>query len=117
MIDEPLRGIDDVFAARTAQRAAGRKNRSVRVSRTIDAGVVTDAGVEAAPNVRLTVWDRFEWIELFIAVQFLWGALIFIPGAQHTAVISARCRISRAWACSPCMRCAACASLCRVAAA
>lgn len=33
-------------------------------------------GVGVAPD------DRIGWIELFMAVQFLWGVALFVPGAQ-----------------------------------
>ena len=26
--------------------------------------------------------ERWGWVELFVAIQFLWGALLFVPGAQ-----------------------------------
>ena len=34
------------------------------------------------PVARVSIRDRWPWVEWFICAQFLWGALLFIPGAQ-----------------------------------
>src|SRR5687767_7253534 len=31
---------------------------------------------------RASIRDRWPWVEWFVCAQFLWGALLFIPGAQ-----------------------------------
>ena len=42
------------------------------------------------PSSRQFKADRWHALELFIAAQFLWGALLFVPGAQaFRAVIRA----------------------------
>src|SRR5690349_20163959 len=40
-----------------------------------------DALAWATPDVRADA-DRWGWVELFLAIQLLWGAALFIPGAQ-----------------------------------
>ena len=35
-----------------------------------------------APVARASIRDRWPWVEWFVCAQFLWGALLFIPGAQ-----------------------------------
>jgi hypothetical protein len=85
MADELLRGIDDVFAARTAHRAAHRDTtaRAERRARAPMPGSDEfDHAIEEPARAR-TLWDHVGWIEAFIAVQFLWGALVFLPGAQQ----------------------------------
>ena len=82
-MDELLQGIDEVFAARTARRTSGEQYRTVRVSRSIDSDQTHGVKYEAPAKAQQTIWDRFGWIEAFVAVQFLWGALIFMPGAQQ----------------------------------
>ena len=90
MTDDVLQSIDEIFATQTARRLArgARAPEPRRAAPTLPpAGVASPDGAVAldldeAP-VHRTLWDRAEWIEIFVAVQFLWGALIFIPGAQQ----------------------------------
>jgi hypothetical protein len=84
--DDALQSIDELFATQTARRRERMPARGggVRVTAP-DRRPVSSIGMEVEavePNGR-TLWDRAEWIEIFIGVQFLWGALIFIPGAQQ----------------------------------
>jgi hypothetical protein len=84
--DEALRSIDEMFATQTARRrdrapASAQRARPAAVAEPLTVAVVDDV-TSTGPAGR-TLWDRAEWIEIFIAVQFLWGALIFIPGAQQ----------------------------------
>ena len=39
-------------------------------------------GLAAAGTTGESHWDGWGWIELFVAVQLLWGVFLFIPGAQ-----------------------------------
>ena len=86
MSDEVLQTIDEVFATQTARRLA-RGSRRIPPKAAADAAALVElppGEVEPGASTAVrTLWDRAEWIEIFVAVQFLWGALIFIPGAQQ----------------------------------
>ncbi len=36
----------------------------------------------AADATRASAAERWGWVELFVALQLLWGAVLFVPGAQ-----------------------------------
>lgn len=85
MADEFLQNIDEVFAS--VRRGGARRRipgRRVLPKETDDEARRLDGDSEehtdAPPDL---LWGRVTWIEAFIAVQFLWGALIFLPGAQQ----------------------------------
>ena len=40
------------------------------------------ARAQDAPRRRVSLRDRFPWLVAFTAVQFLWGAVLFLPGSQ-----------------------------------
>src|SRR5688572_33401494 len=35
-----------------------------------------------APPAEAVGHDRWGWVEIFLVIQLLWGAALFIPGAQ-----------------------------------
>ncbi|MEQ1907194.1 MAG: hypothetical protein ABMA15_00125 [Vicinamibacterales bacterium] len=85
MADEFLQNIDQVFAS--VRRGSARRRipgRRVLPTETRDEARRVEEEAEectdAAPDL---LWGRFTWIDGFIAMQFLWGALIFLPGAQQ----------------------------------
>ncbi|HEX5634179.1 MAG TPA: hypothetical protein VFX50_13160, partial [Gemmatimonadales bacterium] len=41
-----------------------------------------------APSSEVEDRERWGWVEVFLAIQLLWGAALFVPGAQafRTAV-------------------------------
>ena len=85
MADEFLQHIDDVFAS--VRRGSARRRipgRRVLPKETDDEARRLDSDSEehtdAPPDL---LWGRVTWIDGFIAMQFLWGALIFLPGAQQ----------------------------------
>jgi len=86
MPDDLLIAIDAAFAERTA--AAELTPVAARVLPLVPRDAQADdsegakAGVEEAAAGRLGLWTDLRWMEIFLAIQFLWGALIFIPGSQ-----------------------------------
>jgi hypothetical protein len=80
--DDFLLRIDEGFTSVHARRSLRRG-----LSRPRPLETERPPSAEAQPaDVELyghTIFDRFHWIEAFIAVQFLWGALLFLPGAQQ----------------------------------
>lgn len=101
MTDEALQSIDETLAAQTARRLArGGANRpqagprrervETAAARATSSPFTETMAVTATARRARTLWDRVEWFEVFIAIQFLWGAFVFIPGAQqYRAVIRA----------------------------
>jgi hypothetical protein len=106
MADELLQDIDAGIAARTARRASAAAREAPGPHRLTGAadsaaqgprrlaersepaahGDRPAAGSSEPPAdiVRpRTIWDHVGWIEAFLAAQFLWGALIILPGAQQ----------------------------------
>jgi hypothetical protein len=63
--------------------AAEAAESARRLGRIFDTEAVdVDLEVETSTR-RQTLWDYAEWVEIFIAIQFLWGAMVFVPGAQQ----------------------------------
>ena len=56
----------------------------MRLHSPFAAGTIGTADLQAttAPAPRASIRDRWPWVEWFVCVQFLWGALLFIPDAQ-----------------------------------
>ncbi len=76
MADELLSRLDDRLAA----LEAGRDRRQASIRRaSVQPEEVPDL---PAAETSSTKKQRLPWVEIFIAVQFLWGALLFLPGAQ-----------------------------------
>lgn len=74
MADPVLAALDEALARSV--------DRPVRVRQL--AVVMPFAGGRAvvAPVAEWSLRDRVPWLEVFVVVQFLWGALLFLPGAQ-----------------------------------
>lgn len=86
MADELLGDIDRAFAAQAAARAAGRGSGPATIAMpSYDAGPETpwETELQREKEGWRDIWRRSSWIELYFAIQFLWGALIFLPGAQN----------------------------------
>lgn len=92
MSDNALTGLDDAFARRedpSARQLGAREDHGVVPFLLADR---EPADLELARPGHLTrpLRDRLPWLELYFAVQFGWGALLFVPGAQeYRAVIRA----------------------------
>lgn len=71
---------DDIFTrlderlATASLRAPESRRRGIARSEPVQ-----DAPVESPPAAAKS---RVPWLEIFIGVQFLWGALLFLPGSQ-----------------------------------
>lgn len=75
MADDLLAGLDAQFSETGAQ--APRRRRASKPT------VAVAAEVPASPvRSRSTLRTRLPWLLLFLAAQFLWGALLFVPGSQ-----------------------------------
>jgi hypothetical protein len=78
MTDDLLSRLDDTFAAvregRTLPSARAPQGSAVEVAAR---PVATPAAVP-----RVSIRERWPWVEGFVCVQVLWGALLFIPRAQ-----------------------------------
>ena len=74
MADDILARLDDRLAttAGTSHRLESRRN-------DLQSPVRDQAPVQEAPG---KTRDRLPWLVIFVAVQFLWGALLFLPGSQ-----------------------------------
>src|SRR4029079_16848173 len=83
---------DDLLAR--LHREFDRRKTPRAARRSVPASVPPVAAPTTAepqpPATRQFKADRWHALELFIAAQFLWGALLFVPGAQaFRAVIRA----------------------------
>ena len=72
-----LAALDDRLAA-ARDRAATRKSASP----TAPAAQARFRPMEQQAAARVTLRDRWPWLEWFVCAQFLWGLLLFVPGAQ-----------------------------------
>ena len=73
---------DDLLAQLDESLGAVREGRAPALTvrrRTIG---IADLQATTAPAPRASIRDRWPWVEWFVCVQFLWGALLFIPDAQ-----------------------------------
>lgn len=72
MADDLLAGLDARFSSATE---LGQRRRPARKPAV--------AALLASPvRSRATLRGRLPWLLLFVAAQFLWGALLFLPGSQ-----------------------------------
>ena len=85
MADDFLRHVDDVFATVRARRTPRQRTprRPDRTEGRAVVHVIVERDDEVTEPLVDLMWGRFSWIEGFIAVQFLCGALVFVPGAQQ----------------------------------
>jgi hypothetical protein len=75
-------------SAATSELTPGTSDIALALARSASSLETSDFALE--PSTALSLRDRWPWIELFLAVQFLWGGLLFIPGSQaYRAVIRA----------------------------
>jgi hypothetical protein len=74
---------DDLLARLDESLGAVRVGRALPAAAGRRAAVALRAQSPApAAAAAVSLRDRFPWVEWFVCVQFLWGALLFIPGAQ-----------------------------------
>lgn len=80
MADDALLGIDDAFA-----KAKHRVHRPspANLTRRPEQPMVAEESLDA---LREEGWS-LGWLECFIAIQFLWGVALFVPGAQGVRTI------------------------------
>lgn len=79
MADDLLAQLDDRFAAARSGLRDSLNRRRASVEETIDPAIDQAATTSRRkPMLRTTL----PWLTLFMAAQFLWGALLFLPGAQ-----------------------------------
>lgn len=86
MADQFLQNIDEVFAS--VRRGSGRRRipgRRILSKKPADenSNVENETEEEIADPSPELLWGRVSWIDAFIAIQFVWGALVFLPGAQQ----------------------------------
>jgi hypothetical protein len=84
MADNLLIAIDEALASRSGNKVVVPWRPRVKALPEADVlpSPVRGGRVRAAALAPRTLWDRVPWLELFLATQFLWGVLLFIPGAQ-----------------------------------
>src|SRR5512141_1084997 len=81
MHDDLLRDLDRSFARVTNETPGAAVRRGVVKPPTAPAPI---------KRVARAFRERYPLVDIFIAVQFLWGALLFIPGVQsYRALIRA----------------------------
>jgi len=76
MPDDLLSDLDARFASATAQGPVRQVARKPAVAVALDSPL---------PDVKTrhgAFRERLPWLMLFLGAQFLWGALLFVPGAQ-----------------------------------
>src|SRR4051812_2206090 len=73
---------DDILTALDAAFARSRGKRLSRADVLVDDAIDDDAVEHAPAQDAPGVMERWPWVELFVGVQFLWGALLFLPGSQ-----------------------------------
>ena len=79
MTTEPepvLTAIDQAFAA-PRRRSITSRPIPASVREIADDTFIDDSAIEDG-----STWRQVGWIEAFFAVQLLWGAMLFVPGAQ-----------------------------------
>jgi hypothetical protein len=73
LLDQLDESLDAVREGRVPPPALHRRTVDTTVTRTTS---------RPAAALRPSLRDRWPWVEWFVCVQFLWGALLFIPDAQ-----------------------------------
>jgi hypothetical protein len=82
VFDELLKDLDRAFADSERRTASPRGPLRIAVAPAADPA--------PAPRTRTAFRDAYPLVEMFLAAQFLWGALLFVPGIQgYRAVIRA----------------------------
>lgn len=76
MPDDLLSDLDARFASATAQGPVRQVARKPAVA------VALDSPLPDVSTRRGAFRERLPWLMLFLGAQFLWGALLFVPGAQ-----------------------------------
>ena len=76
MADDLLSDLDARFASATAQGPVRQVAKKPAVS------VAVDSPPQDVKTRRRAFRERLPWLMLFLGAQFLWGALLFVPGAQ-----------------------------------
>ncbi len=76
MPEDVLVGIDEAFARRRGQRPTRARPAPVDVVDPVVADEIEDETTDASAS------NHHRWLYLFMSVQFFWGVLLFIPGAQ-----------------------------------
>jgi hypothetical protein len=71
---------DDLLARLDAQIGAASTAASKRTILRLRSAEQLSAGEASKPT---TLRDRWPWVALFLTIQFLWGALLFLPGSQE----------------------------------
>lgn len=78
MADEFLASLDELLV-----RSPGRRIRRTDDEVEEHANTTTrDDDADWRSTTALSLRDRWPWMEVFLCIQFLWGALLFIPGSQ-----------------------------------
>lgn len=78
MPDEVLSALDETFRRRRTSPIARPVARRNDVDNAEDAADAAGARRRGPTPIR----DRWPWLETFIAIQFLWGAVLFLPNSQ-----------------------------------
>ncbi len=76
MPDDLLSDLDARFASATAQGPVRQVARKPAVA------VALESPLPDVKTGRGAFRERLPWLMLFLGAQFLWGALLFVPGAQ-----------------------------------
>ena len=76
MPDDLLSDLDARFASATAQGPVRQVARKPAVA------VALDSPLPDVSTRRGAFRERLPWLMLFLGAQFLWGAMLFVPGAQ-----------------------------------
>jgi hypothetical protein len=80
MADDVLATLDRAIALSRGKRV--RRPQQVAIAH-VEGDVPQELSLQSPP-------DRWSWMEAFLCVQFLWGALLFLPGSQaYRALIRA----------------------------
>jgi hypothetical protein len=78
MTDDLLSRLDETLAAVRDGRVPARTG----ARQASAAAVATHPIATPAPVPQVSIRERWPWVEGFVCVQVLWGALLFIPRAQ-----------------------------------
>src|SRR4051794_21727974 len=78
MTDDLLSRLDENLVA----VREGRAPAPARAGQASSAAVATRPTATPAAVARMSIRERWPWVEGFVCVQVLWGALLFIPRAQ-----------------------------------
>lgn len=84
MADDLLARLDEDLARSADRLTPARRiaRPSFATSSVAPEEALTSRDVDAAPTARPPIPERLQWPMVFLVVQFLWGALLFVPGSQ-----------------------------------